>query len=160
MATRTPGAESGICSSTYWVHRSRSTSPSADVQDRAGARLLLAGLEPLLPRLKRIWADGTYGGEKLAKWCEEAGGFEVVAKQWIVERTFAWLCRNRRLAEDYERKVQTGETRVVVATPRLVLRRLARATWTLQNKRRDRPQSHTRLRVLQVERPSGRRAPR
>jgi putative transposase len=113
----------------------------ADVQDRAGARLLLGGLKPLVPRLKKIWADGAYSGRELAKWCEEQGGweievverdkeakgFEVVAKRWIVERTFGWLVRNRRLAKDYERKVQTSETLIEVAMIRLMLRRLARA---------------------------------
>ena len=49
----------------------------AGVQDRVGARLLLAGLGPLVPRLKKIWADGAYGGEKLARWCEEQGGWEI-----------------------------------------------------------------------------------
>ena len=46
----------------------------ADVQDRAGARLLLAGLKPLVPRPKKIWADGAYSGRELAKWCEGQGG--------------------------------------------------------------------------------------
>jgi putative transposase len=114
---------------------------SADVQDRVGARLLLAGLKPLVPRLKKIWADGAYSGKELAKWCEgqggweldiverdkEAKGFEVVAKRWIVERTLGWLRRDRRLARDYERKVQTSDTLVKVAMIRLILRRLARA---------------------------------
>jgi putative transposase len=114
---------------------------SADVQDRAGARLLLAGLKPLVPRLKKLWADGAYSGKELAKWCDEQGGweleiverdkeaegFEVVAKQWIVERTLGWLRRERRLAKDYERKVQTSETLIEVAMIRLILRRLARA---------------------------------
>ncbi len=57
----------------------------------------------------------------------EAKGFEVVAKRWIVERTFSWLRRDRRLAKDYERKVQTSETLIEVAMIRLVLGRLARA---------------------------------
>jgi putative transposase len=113
----------------------------ADVQDRAGARLLLAGLKPLMPNLKKIWADGAYGGEKLARWCEEQGGwrlevverdratkgFEILPKRWIVERTFSWLRRDRRLAKDYERKVQTSETLIEVAMIRLVLGRLAKA---------------------------------
>src|SRR5215208_3437232 len=113
----------------------------ADVQDRAGARLLLAGLGPLMPRLKKIWADGAYSGKELAKWCEEQGGwelevverdkeakgFEVLPKRWIVERTFGWLRRDRRLTKDYERKVQTSETLIEVAIIRLILRRLARA---------------------------------
>ena len=115
---------------------------SADVQDRVGARLLLAGLGPLVPRLKKIWADGAYSGKELAKWCEEQGGwelevverdqeakgFEVLPKRWIVERTFGWLRRDRRLTKDYERKVQTSETLIEVAMIRLILRRLARAS--------------------------------
>src|SRR5215203_79639 len=110
------------------------------VQDRAGARLLLAGLKPLLPRLKKIWADGAYSGEELAKWCEEQGeweleiverdkkakGFKVVSKRWILERTLGWLRRDRRLAKDDERKVQTSETLVKVSMIRLMLKRLAR----------------------------------
>ena len=74
----------------------------ADVQDRAGTRCLLAGLKPLVPRLKKIWADGAYSGEELARWCEEEGGwqlevvewnreaqgFKILPKRWIVERTF------------------------------------------------------------------------
>jgi putative transposase len=58
----------------------------------------------------------------------EAGahGFQVQPRRWIVERSFARLSRNRRLAKDYERKVQTSETLIVVAAARLVLRRLAR----------------------------------
>ena len=113
---------------------------SADVQDRVGARCLLAGLKPFVPRLKKIWADGAYAGEKLAGWIEEqsgwgleiverdreAKGFEVLPKRWIVERTFSWLIRNRRLSKDYERLVQTSETFIEVAMIRLILRRLAR----------------------------------
>ena len=113
----------------------------ANVQDRVGARLLLVGLNTVVvPRLKKIWADGAYSGEELARWCEhrggwkleiterdrEAEGFEVSPKRWIVERTFSWLIRNRRLSKDYERMVQTSETLIKVATIRLILRRLAR----------------------------------
>ena len=112
----------------------------ADVQDRAGARCLLAGLKPLVPRLKKIWADGAYRGEELARWCEEEGGwelkvvernrgsqgFKVLPKRWIVERTFSWLIRNRRLSKDYERMVQSSETFIKVAMIRLIVRRLAR----------------------------------
>lgn len=112
----------------------------ANVQDRVGARCLLAGLGLLVPHLKKIWADGAYGGEEFARWCEEQGGweleivewnaqtkgFKVLPKRWIVERTFSWLIRNRRLSKDYERKVQTSETLVKVAAIRLTLRRLAR----------------------------------
>jgi putative transposase len=113
---------------------------SADVQDRVGARRLLAGLKPFVPRLKKIWADGAYTGEKLAGWCKERGGWElqiversadtegfaVLPHRWIVERTLSWLMRNRRLSKDYERKVQTSETFIELAMIRLILRRLAR----------------------------------
>lgn len=110
----------------------------ADVQDRVGARLLLAGSKPLVPRRRKIRADGTYGGEPFAEWCRgeggweleivererKAGNFEVLAKRWIVERTFGWLGRSRRLSKDCERRVQTGETMIKVAMIRFLLRRL------------------------------------
>ena len=113
---------------------------SADVQDRVGARCLLAELKPFAPHLKKIWADGAYTGEKLADWCKEQGGWEleiversgdiegfaVLPHRWIVERTLGWLMRNRRLSKDYERMVQTSESFIEVTMIRLILRRLAR----------------------------------
>ena len=111
---------------------------AADVSDQEGARWLLAGKKPFLPRLKLIWADGAYGGERLARWCRKQGnwqvklvpksrkkGLRVLPRRWIVERTFAWLGRCRRLSKDYERQVQTSETLILIATGRLMLRRLA-----------------------------------
>ncbi len=90
----------------------------------------------LLPRLKKVWADGAYTGEKLLSWCEEQGGWElriversssadtegfvVLPHRWIVERTFGWLLRNRRLSKDYERKVQSSESFIEVAMIRLI----------------------------------------
>jgi putative transposase len=92
--------------------------------------------------LKKIWADGAYTGEKLARWCQEQGewelqiversssadseGFVVLPHRWIVERTLGWLMRNRRLSKDYERKVQSSESFMEVAMIRLILKRLAR----------------------------------
>lgn len=55
-------------------------------------------------------------------------GFTALPKRWIVERTFAWLSRNRRMSKDYERKVQTSETLIEVAMIRLLIARLGRRT--------------------------------
>src|SRR5690242_13956699 len=113
----------------------------ADVHDTVGARKLLGGLAFFVPRLTKIWADAAYRGRELADWCRQQGdgwelevverepgtqGFQVQPRRWVVERSFAWLSRNRRLARDYERRVQTSETLIEVAATRLVLRRLAR----------------------------------
>lgn len=76
----------------------------ADTSDNRGARELLAGLAPLMPRLELVWADSAYAGEKLRKWCEEWTGwrlevvarntdgstFEVIPRRWVVERSIAW----------------------------------------------------------------------
>jgi putative transposase len=112
----------------------------ADVHDTKGARCLLAGLAFFVPRLKKIWADAAYRGQELAEWCQITGswelevvertpgtrGFSVVPRRWVVERTFSWISRNRRLSKDYERKVQTSETLIQVAMIRLLLTRLGR----------------------------------
>jgi putative transposase len=110
----------------------------ADLSDPEGARRLLGGRAYFLPRLKKIWADAAYRGPALADWCRQQGdggeleivtrppggrGFTVQPRRWVVERSFAWLSRNRRLAKDYERKVQTSETLIEVAAIRLLLRR-------------------------------------
>ncbi len=113
----------------------------ANVRDQHGARLLLIGRQWLMARLQKIWADGAYGVPWLKAWCKKEGGwkleiverylqsksFKVLPRRWIVERTFGLLSRNRRLAKDYERLVQTSEILIEVATIRLLLRRLARA---------------------------------
>jgi putative transposase len=112
----------------------------ADLSDPAGARKLLAGLALRVPRLQKIWADAAYRGKDLADWCCQQGdgwelesverepgtrGFQVQPRRWVVERCFAWLSRNRRLAKDYERRMQTSETLIELAATRLVLRWLA-----------------------------------
>jgi putative transposase len=112
----------------------------ADVHDTVGARKLLGGLAYFVPRLRKIWADAAYRGKELADWCKLQGdgwrlevverapgthGFSIQPRRWVVERSFVWLSRNRRLAKDYERMVQTSETLIEVAATRLVLRRLA-----------------------------------
>jgi len=119
---------------------------SASVQDRDGAKLVLHALFDRIKkskfsrwcRLKLIWADGSYRGE-LIDWVkgtlgwtleivEKLGGqrgFQVLPKRWIIERTFGWLNRSRRLSKDYERLPETSEAFVYVAMIRLMLRRLA-----------------------------------
>lgn len=113
----------------------------ADVHDTRGARCLLAGLAPLVPRLKKIWADQAYRGQALFDWCKAEGdwelevvertpgvrGFSVRPRRWVVERTFGWLSRSRRLSKDYERKVQTSETLIQIAMIRLLIARIGRA---------------------------------
>jgi putative transposase len=112
---------------------------AAAIQDRDGAKLLLQYLADWLPRRTLIWADGGYAG-KLVDWVQatfgwvldivkrpdDAVGFEVLPKRWVVERTFGWLCRYRRLSKDYEERVEVSETFVYVAMIHLMLRRLAR----------------------------------
>ena len=114
---------------------------AGDVQDRDGARLVLEGLaehEELIKRLKLIWADGGYRGA-LVSWVKETFGwkleivekregqigFQLLPKCWVVERTFGWLVRQRRLAKDYERLPETSESFIYIAMIRLMGRRLA-----------------------------------
>src|SRR5215510_8591808 len=110
----------------------------ADIQDRDGAFQLLRRARRLFPFIKRIFADGGYAGEKMAlivwrtgAWRlqivkrSDAAGFEVLPKRWIVERTFAWISRNRRLARDFERYAITVAAFVRLAMIRIMLRRLA-----------------------------------
>lgn len=92
---------------------------TASIQDRDGARLVLARGPKQLTRLVRIWADGAYAGElvnwvkttcqwilEIVKRSETCKGFQVLPRRWVVERTFGWLNRYRRLAHDYERLPQ------------------------------------------------------
>jgi putative transposase len=112
----------------------------ANVQDYDGARLLLERLGRRFPSLKTIYADSIYACKGLVNWLycrwlrfleivkRPAGsqGFVVVAKRWIVERTFAWLSRCRRLSKDYERSIVVSETWVRIAMIQHMVRRLER----------------------------------
>jgi transposase len=110
----------------------------ADVQDRDGAFHLLRRARRLFPFIECIFADGGYAGKKMARvvwrtgaWKLEvvkrsnAAGFEVLPKRWIVERTFAWISHNRRLARDFERYASTLAAFVRLAMIRNMLRSLA-----------------------------------
>ena len=112
---------------------------AASIQDRDGAKLVLARGPRHLTRLARIWADGAYAGE-LVKWgkttchwvleivkrIDSLAGFQVLPRRWVVERTFGWLNRYRRLAKDYERLPDSSEALLQLAMIRLMLARLAR----------------------------------
>ena len=113
----------------------------ADIQDRDGAFHLLRRARRLFPFIERIFADGAYAGRKMAMtvwrtgaWRlqivkrSDAAGFEVLPKRWIVERTFAWISRNRRLARDFERYATTVAAFFRLAMIRIMLRRLAANT--------------------------------
>lgn len=113
----------------------------ADVQDRDGARELLRTARRLFPFVERIFADGGYQGPKMAGIVAETGRwhleivkrsdlhrFVVLPKRWIVERTFAWISRNRRLARDFERYARTVAAWIRLAMIRIMLRRLAKPT--------------------------------
>src|SRR3954452_11509332 len=110
----------------------------ADIQDRDGAFHLLRRAGRLFPFIERIFADGAYAGRKMAMTVWRTGawnlqivkrsyaaGFEVLPKRWIVERTFAWISRNRRLARDFERYATTVAAFIRLAMIRIMLRRLA-----------------------------------
>jgi transposase len=113
----------------------------ADIQDRDGGSLVLASIRGLYPWLRHVFADGGYAGEKLrgaldrtGRWTLEiikrsdrAKGFEVLPRRWVVERTFAWLGRCRRLAKDFETTIESATAWVLVAHIRTITRRLARA---------------------------------
>jgi putative transposase len=112
---------------------------AASVQDRDGAKLLLAKAHGLFPRLQRIWADGGYAG-KLIAWVQQTcgwvleiikrndvvKGFRLLPRRWVVERTFGWLGRYRRLSKDYERLPESSAAMVYWAMTRLMARRLTR----------------------------------
>jgi putative transposase len=109
----------------------------ANIQDRDGAKHVLAPLIGRMPRLTRLWADGGYTGS-LVDWVREAAGwtleivakpieattFVVLPKRWIVERTFAWLGKCRRLSKDYEHTIASSEALIRLAMIGLMLRRL------------------------------------
>jgi putative transposase len=125
----------------------------ANIADRDGAKLLLAKSSEGLPRMEKVWADRGYNG-KIGEWIKERlgwtleivkpprrwvrvpadeepppypGGFIVLPRRWVIERTIAWIMRNRRMSRDYEFLSETTEALIYVAMIRLMLRRLANA---------------------------------
>jgi putative transposase len=115
---------------------------AASVQDRDGAKQLLKILWHRYTRLRHIWADGAYAGPlvdwvkalrpprpirlEITKRSNAVKGFVVIPKRWIVERTFGWFNRYRRLSKDYELLPETSEAIIQVTMIHLMIRRLAR----------------------------------
>jgi putative transposase len=113
----------------------------ANVQDQHQVYALVEAGKQRSPRLKRVWVDDGYQGNQVAEEIstdfqvaltivpKPAGskGFTLVPRRWVVERTFAWLGRYRRLSKDYEYLGQTSETMITLAMTHLMLKRLARA---------------------------------
>jgi putative transposase len=110
---------------------------AANIFDGKAARQVLTALFSIVNAVKKIWADGAYKGKKFAEWAKEkfdcvievvkkkaAKGFHVLPRRWVVERTFAWINRYRRLSKDYERKPTSSSSHVYVASIRLMLRRI------------------------------------
>jgi len=124
----------------------------ANIADRNGAMLVCAGLSERFPRVRHLFADAGYNG-KLRRWLGEAfrvrleivkrpsrwvrvpidqepppypKGFQVLKRRWVVERTFGWFGRYRRLSKDYEGLTTTSETMIRIAMIHLMLRRLSR----------------------------------
>lgn len=111
---------------------------AASVQDRDGARLVMARLGKRYPRLALMWGDAGYGGT-LVKWVaatftwvleivrrsDDVAGFEVLPRRWIVERTFGWIGRYRRTSKDYEYLPESSEAIILIAMINLMAHRLA-----------------------------------
>ena len=110
---------------------------AVDIQDRDGAKLVLAKLSPATKeRLRRLWADGGYAGA-LIDWVREhldaileivakdpkQSGFRVLPRRWVVERTFAWFGRYRRLSKDYEQLTKSSEAMIYLAAIHTMLKR-------------------------------------
>ena len=110
---------------------------AANIYDGHAAKRVLKALFSIVKTVKKIWADGAYKGEEFIQWVKEefgcilevvkkkeGSGFQVLPWRWVVERTFAWLHRYRRLSKDYERKPTSSSSHVYVASIRLMLRRI------------------------------------
>lgn len=114
---------------------------SAGIQDRDGAALVLNKIRGRFPWLELVWADGGYNAHQvqaavakvpvlrveIVKRSDDMKGFVVLPRRWVVERTFSWFGRNRRLNKDYENLADTLAAFVTIASIQLAVRRLARS---------------------------------
>ena len=113
---------------------------TADVQDRDGAKRVLRDARGWWPRLRVIFADGGYTG-KFVAWVKglcgwrvqtvlrpkDAVGFVPLAKRWVVERTFGWFTKYRRLAKDFEADIEMSEAMIYAAMTHRMVRRLSKS---------------------------------
>jgi transposase len=108
---------------------------AASIQDRDGGKTVLKGSRARYPFVTRAYADGGYAG-RLVRWAKDkahigvevvnrspAKGFEVLRRRWVVERTFAWIVKNRRFVRDYEQLTAVAETLIIVAATATLIRR-------------------------------------
>jgi transposase len=114
---------------------------SAAIQDRDGAGLVLDKIRRRFPWLEVVWTDSGYSAWQvgaavikvpllrleIVKRSDDMKGFVVLPRRWVVERTFSWFRRNRRLAKDFENLAETLATFVTLASIQLAIGRLARA---------------------------------
>lgn len=136
---------------------------SADIRDPDGAELVFSKIKEVSQRLKKVWADMAYRGERLREWIlvntdweleivkkprrwgwypidvepPPMPAFTVLKRRWVVERTFAWIGRYRRMSKDYEYLPKSSETMIYLAMSNLMLRRLAlNAPYGVQSRQR------------------------
>lgn len=112
-----------------------------DIQDYHGARALLNKVREIVSSLQKLWADGIYKKDGLVDWVRQTfnivldiverdpdqAGFRVLPRRWVIERTFAWLGRYRRLSKDYETCTKSSEGVIYIASIRTMLKRVAAA---------------------------------
>jgi transposase len=112
---------------------------TADIQDRDGAPDVLASIRQSFPWLRHVFADGGYADEKLKtalsgegdwtleiiKRSDAAKGFVLLPRRWVVERSFAWFGRNRRLSRDFEENLESSTAWLLLASVQLMTRRIA-----------------------------------
>jgi transposase len=120
---------------------------AADIQDRDETTRVLTSIIHRYPWLRHVFADGGYAGKKLksalikiGKWTvqivkrsNKTKGFVVIPRRWVVERTLAWLGRNRRLAKNFERSVESATAWLVMASVQMITRRIANACYRYES---------------------------
>ena len=141
VSTHTSGSRDANATSwsTLLGYRLPIVSSRLNTSDRRAGALLLGGLSALSPRIRTVIADAGHESRKFARTLKQNQGwqlrivnrrqraFKITGLTWIVERSFAWLGRNRRLSKDYEYWMQTSETMIDLAAIRLMLNRIAPA---------------------------------